>query len=61
MTWTISAFYKSIEVPVLDMDTMSKSNLNKLDNEIQRTITEDHPEAIIIHKPWYFKFIKKFK
>ena len=42
---------KSIEVPVLDMDTMSKSNLNKLDKEIQRTITEDHPEAIIITSP----------
>ena len=42
---------KSIEVPVLDMDTMSKSNLNKLDHEIQRTITEDHPEAIIITSP----------
>ena len=42
---------KSIEVPVLDMDTMSKSNLNKLDNEIQRTITEDDPEAIIITSP----------
>ena len=41
----------SIEVPVLDMDTMSKSNLNKLDNEIQRTITEDDPEAIIIASP----------
>ena len=42
---------KSIEVPVLDMDTMSKSNLIKLDNEIQRTITEDDPEAIIITSP----------
>ena len=42
---------KSIEVPILDMDTMSKSNLNKLDNEIQRTITEDDPEAIIITSP----------
>ena len=41
----------SIEVPVLDMDTMSKSNMNKLDNEIQRTITEDDPEAIIITSP----------
>ena len=42
---------KSIEVPVLDMETMSKSNLTKLDNEIQRTITEDDPEAIIITSP----------
>ena len=41
----------SIEVPVLDMDTMSKSNLNKLDYEIQRTITEDNPEAIIVTSP----------
>ena len=41
----------SIEVPVLDMDTMSKSNMNKLDNEIQRTIIEDDPEAIIITSP----------
>ena len=41
----------SIEVPLLDMDTMSKSNLNKLDNEIQRTISEDDPEAIIITSP----------
>ena len=41
----------SIEVPVLDMDTMSKSNLNKLDHEIQRTIIEDNPEAIILTSP----------
>ena len=41
----------SIEVPVLDMDTMSKSNLNKLDNEIQRTISENDPETIIITSP----------
>ena len=41
----------SIDVPVLDMDTMSKSNLNKLDNEIQRTISENDPEAIIITSP----------
>ena len=39
---------KSIEVPILDMETMSKSNLIKLENEIQRTISEDNPEAIII-------------
>ncbi len=38
----------SIEVPILDMETMSKSNLTKLENEIQRTISEDNPEAIII-------------
>ena len=39
---------KSIEVPILDMETMSKSNLTKLENEIRRTILEDSPEAIII-------------
>ena len=39
---------KSIEVPILDMETMSKSNIKKLENEIQRTILEDNPEAIII-------------
>ena len=49
---------KSIEVPVLDMDTMSKSNLIKLDNEIQRTITEDDPEAIIITSPGIFDLSK---
>ncbi len=38
----------SIEVPILDMETMSKLNLTKLENEIQRTISEDNPEAIII-------------
>ena len=42
---------KSIEVPILDMDTMSKSNFKKLDNEIQRTIIEDNPEAIILTSP----------
>ena len=42
---------KSIEVPVLDMETMSKSNLIKLDNEIQRTITEDDPEVLILTSP----------
>ena len=49
---------KSIEVPVLDMDTMSKSNLIKLDNEIQRTITEDGPEAIIITSPGIYDLSK---
>ena len=39
---------KSIEVPILDLETMSKSNLTKLEDEIQRTISEDNPEAIII-------------
>ena len=41
----------SIEVPILDMETMSKSNLNKLENEIQRTITEDDPEVLILTSP----------
>ena len=49
---------KSIEVPVLDMETMSKSNLNKLDNEIQRTVTEDDPEVIIITSPGIFDLSK---
>ena len=39
---------KSIEVPIIDMETMSKSNIRKLDIEIQRTISEDKPEAIIL-------------
>ena len=39
---------KSIEVPILDMETMSKANIRKLEYEIQRTITEERPEAIII-------------
>ena len=39
---------KSIEVPILDMETMSKSNIKKLEKEIHRTISEDDPEAIII-------------
>ena len=50
---------KSIEVPILDMETMSKSNLTKLDNEIQRTITEDNPEAIIITSPSIYNLSKK--
>ena len=51
---------KSIEVPILDMETMSKSNLIKLDNEIKRTITEDNPEAIIITSPGIFNLSKNF-
>ena len=39
---------RSIEVPILDMETMSKANIKKLEHEIQRTITEERPEAIII-------------
>ena len=37
---------------------MSKLNLNKLDNEIQRTIIEDDPEAIIITSPGIFNLSK---
>ncbi len=49
---------RSIEVPVLDMETMSKTNLIKLDDEIQRTITEDNPEAIIITSPSIYNLSK---
>ena len=38
----------SFEVPVLDFETMSNSNLLKLKNEIERTKIEDKAEAIII-------------
>ena len=37
---------------------MSKSNLIKLDSEIQRTITEDNPEAIIITSPSIYNLSK---
>ena len=37
---------------------MSKSNLTKLDNEIQRTIAEDNPEAIIITSPSIYNLSK---
>mgnify|MGYP001350447768 FL=1 len=49
---------KSIEVPILDMETMSKSNLKKLENEIERTISEDEPEAIIITSAGILKLSK---
>jgi allantoin racemase len=39
---------KAIEVPILDLETMSNINILKLRNEIERTLTEDKPEAIII-------------
>ena len=37
---------RSIEVPILDMETMSKGNIKKLEHEVQRTISEERPEAI---------------
>ena len=36
---------KAIEVPILDLETMSNINILKLRNEIERTLTEDKPEA----------------
>ena len=42
---------QSIEVPVLDLETMSNQNLRKLKNEIQRTKTEEKPGSIIITNP----------
>ena len=51
---------KSIEVPILDMETMSKSNIKKLENEINRTIIEDNPEAIIITSPGILNLTKIF-
>ena len=51
---------KSIEVPILDMETMSKSNIKKLESEINRTIIEDNPEAIIITSPGILNLTKIF-
>ena len=42
---------QSIEVPVLDLETMSNQNLSKLKNEVHRTITEENPGSIIITNP----------
>ena len=50
---------KSIEVPILDMETMSKANIKKLENEIERTILEDSPEAIILTSAGIFDLTKK--
>ena len=50
---------KSIEVPILDMETMSKANIKKLENEIERTILEDSPEAIILSSAGIFDLTKK--
>ena len=51
---------KSIEVPILDMETMSKSNIKKLESAINRTIIEDNPEAIIITSPGILNLTKIF-
>ena len=51
---------KSIEVPILDMETMSKLNIKKLEDEINRTIVEDNPEAIIITSPGILNLTKIF-
>jgi allantoin racemase len=51
---------KSIEVPILDMETMSKSNIRKLESEINRTIVEDNPEALIITSPGILNLTKIF-
>ena len=48
----------SIEVPVLDLETMSNLNLSKLKKEIKRTILEDKPDAIIICNPGMIDFTK---
>jgi len=50
---------KSIEVPILDMETMSKANIKKLENEIERTILEDSPEAIILTSAGIFDLTQK--
>ena len=42
---------QSIDVPVLDLETMSNQNLSKLKNEVHRTITEENPGSIIITNP----------
>ena len=51
---------RSIEVPILDMETMSKSNIKKLEYEINRTMVEDKPEAIIITSPGILNLTKIF-
>ena len=51
---------KSIEVPILDMETMSKSNIRKLESEINRTIVEDNPETLIITSPGILNLTKIF-
>lgn len=41
------------------METMSKANIKKLENEIERTILEDSPEAIILTSAGIFDLTKK--
>ncbi len=52
---------QSIEVPVLDLETMSNQNLYKLKNEIHRTITEENPGSIIITNPGITKIKKELE
>ena len=42
------------------METMSQSNVKKLESEINRTIVEDNPEAIIITSPGILNLTKIF-
>lgn len=51
----------AIEVPVLDLETMSKINLSKLKNEIKRTIEEDKAESIILCTPGMFNITKQLE
>ena len=51
----------SIEVPVLDLETMSKSNLLKLKNEIKRTMLEDKAEAIILCSPGIMRLTQELE
>ena len=52
---------QSIEVPVLDLETMSNQNLRKLKNEVYRTITEESPGSIIITNPAIINIKKKLE
>ena len=51
----------SFEVPVIDLETMSNSNLLKLKNEIERIKIEDNAEAIIICGLGITKLSKKLE
>ena len=42
------------------LEAMSKSNVKKLESEINRTIVEDNPEAIIITSPGILNLTKTF-
>ena len=52
---------QSIEVPVLDLETISNQNLSKLKNEVYRTITEESPGSIIITNPAIINIKKKLE